>query len=86
MEETVHADRIIVMDHGRIARDSNGMEMDGTPREIFSRVEELHALGLAAPETVELLHDLNAHGMELPLDAITVEECADAIASALQEE
>ena len=60
--------------------------MDGTPREIFSRVDELHALGLASPETVELLHDLNEHGMDLPLSAITVEECADAIAAALKEE
>ncbi len=79
MDEAAEADRVVVMDAGTVV-------MDGTPREIFSRVEELHALGLAAPETVELLHDLNAHGMELPLDAITVEECADAIASALQEE
>ena len=59
---------------------------DGAPREIFSRVEELHALGLASPETVELLHELKKSGMDLPLDAITVEECADAIVAALQEE
>ena len=79
MDEAADADRVVVMDAGTVV-------MDGTPREIFSRVEELHALGLASPETVELLYDLNAHGLDLPLDAITVEECADAIASALQGE
>ena len=79
MDEAVDADRVIVMNDGCVV-------MDGAPREIFSRVEELHDLGLASPETVELLYDLNHHGMNLPLDAITVEECADAIVSALQEE
>ena len=79
MDEAVNADRCIVMNDGCVV-------MDGAPREIFRRVEELHQLGLASPETVELLYDLNAHGMDLPLDAITVEECADAIVSALQEE
>ena len=79
MDEAVDADRCIVMNDGCVV-------MDGAPREIFRRVEELHELGLASPETVELLYDLNAHGMDLPLDAITVEECADAIVSALQEE
>ena len=79
MDEAADADRVVVMDDGKVA-------MDGTPREVFCRVEELHDLGLASPETVELLYDLNAHGMDLPLDAITVEECADAIVSALQEE
>ena len=76
MDEAVDADRVIVMNDGCVV-------MDGAPREIFSRVEELHDLGLASPETVELLYDLNGHGMDLPLDAITVEECADAIVSAL---
>ena len=53
------------------------------PREIFSRVEELQALGLAAPDTVELLRRLNRHGMDLPWTAITVDECARAIFQAL---
>ena len=79
MDEAADADRVVVMDDGKVA-------MDGTPREVFCRVEELHDLGLASPETVELLYDLNSHGMDLPLDAITVEKCADAIVSALQEE
>ncbi len=76
MNEAEHADRVIVMNDGVVA-------MDGTPRDIFSRVEELRSLGLAAPDTVELLHRLNGHGMSLPLTAITVDECARAIFQAL---
>ena len=76
MSEAEDADRVIVMNDGVVA-------MDGTPRDIFSRVEELRSLGLAAPDTVELLHRLNEHGMSLPLTAITVDECARAIFQAL---
>ena len=76
MSEAEDADRVIVMNDGVVA-------MDGAPREIFSRVEELQALGLAAPDTVELLRRLNRHGMDLPLTAITVDECARAIFQAL---
>ncbi len=76
MSEAEDADRVIVMNDGVVA-------MDGTPRDIFSRVEELRSLGLAAPDTVELLHRLNGHGMSLPLTAITIDECARAIFQAL---
>ena len=76
MSEAEDADRVIVMNDGVVA-------MDGTPRDIFSRVEELRSLGLAAPDTVELLQRLNGHGMSLPLTAITVDECARAIFQAL---
>ena len=76
MSEAEDADRVIVMNDGVVA-------MDGTPRDIFSRVEELRSLGLAAPDTVELLHRVNGHGMSLPLTAITVDECARAIFQAL---
>ena len=76
MSEAEDADRVIVMNDGVVA-------MDGTPRDIFSRVEELRSLGLAAPDTVELLHRLNGHGMSLPMTAITVDECARAIFQAL---
>ncbi|MBE6970877.1 MAG: energy-coupling factor transporter ATPase [Ruminococcaceae bacterium] len=78
MNEAENADRVIVMNGGRVA-------MDGTPREIFARVEELHAMGLAAPHTVELMDELNRAGMDLPLSAITVEECADAICAGIKE-
>ena len=76
MSEAEDADRVIVMNDGVVA-------MDGAPRDIVSRVEELQALGLAAPDTVELLRRLNRHGMDLPLTAITVDECARAIFQAL---
>ena len=72
MAEAEEADRVIVMNDGEAA-------MDGTPREIFAQVERLHELGLAAPDTVELMQWLNRQGEHLPLTAITVEECADAL-------
>ena len=79
MNEAMEADRAIVMNRGQVA-------MDGTPREVFARVEELRALGLAAPDTVELLYELRNRGMDIPLDAMTVEECADAICRAFSGE
>ena len=72
MDEAAKADRVVVLHRGRIAA-------DGTPKEVFSQVELLHNLGLAAPETVELCHELNREGFDLPLDALSVEECAEAI-------
>ena len=53
---------------------------DGTPREVFSQVELLRSEGLAVPATTELIYELRRDGFELPLDALTVDECADAIA------
>ena len=72
MAEAESADRVIVMNDGRVA-------MDGTPREVFAQVERLHELGLAAPDTVELLYRLRQAGMDVPLDSLTVDECADTI-------
>ena len=72
MNEAEHADRVIVMNDGRVA-------MDGTPREVFSRAEELADMGLAVPDTVALLRALREDGADVPVDAITVEECAEAI-------
>ncbi len=77
MAEAEDADRVIVMNDGEVV-------MDGTPREIFSRVQELHEMGLAAPDTVELLAQLKEDGMDVDLSAITVEECADEICRHLQ--
>ena len=74
MDEALEADRVVVMDSGAIA-------MDGTPREIFAQVEKLHSLGLAAPDTAELLHLLRSEGANLPQGALTAAECADAIAN-----
>ena len=75
MNEAEDADRVIVMDDGRVA-------MDGTPREIFTRVEELRAMGLTVPDTVDLLDRLRRDGWDVPLDALTPEACADAVFAA----
>ena len=72
MDEAAKADRVVVLDKGRVAA-------DGTPREVFSQVELLHSIGLAAPETVELCWELNQQGFDLPLDALEPEECAQAL-------
>ena len=73
MNEAEHADRVIVMNEGRVA-------MDGAPREVFAQVGKLKSIGLTVPDTVELLYELRGAGCDLPLTAITVDECADAIA------
>jgi len=77
MSECIGADRLIVMSRGKVC-------MDGTPKAVFSRVEELRGLGLTVPETTELLYELRASGWDLPLDALTVDECAAAIVGALR--
>ena len=76
MSEAEDADRVIVMNDGTVA-------MDGTPCQVFSRVEELHAFGLAAPDTVELLYELRQAGLPVALDSLTVDQCADTICRAL---
>ena len=72
MDEAAMAQRVVVMHKGNIAA-------DGTPKEVFSRVELLHRLGLAAPETVELCYELNKAGFQLPLDQLDTEECAQTL-------
>ena len=57
--------------------------MDGTPKQVFARAEELKELGLTVPDTVALLRELRANGLDVPVDALTVEECADAIMKVL---
>ena len=69
MDEAAQADRVIVMQGGKVA-------LDGTPRQVFSQVERLESLSLTAPQTVLLLRELDAG---LNLEALTVEECADQI-------
>ena len=77
MDEAAMADRLIVMDGGR-------MVMDGAPREILTRRDELRAIGLDVPHTVDLLHGLREDGFDVPLDALSVEDCAAAICEALK--
>ena len=77
MDEAARADRVVVLDKGKVAA-------DGTPREVFSQVELLHSIGLASPETVELCWELNRQGFTLPLDALEPEECAQALYNAVK--
>ena len=72
MDEAAMADRVIVMSGGVVA-------MEGKPEEVFSRVEEIRDLALLPPQTVDLLHRLRAAGYDLPLDALSVEACADVL-------
>ncbi len=72
MDEAARAQRVVVLHQGTIAA-------DGTPQEVFAQVELLHRIGLAAPETVELCHELNRNGFDLPLDRLDIEQCAQAL-------
>lgn len=77
MDEAMDADRLIVMNDGKLV-------MDGTPAEVFTQVDALRTMGLAAPDTVELLYGLRQSGIDVPLTALTVDDCAAAICKALQ--
>ena len=77
MDEAAMAQRVVVMSKGKVMA-------DGTPQEVFSQVELLHSIRLAAPETVELCDALNKAGFSLPLDKLTVEECAQALYDAIK--
>jgi len=72
MEEAALCDRVVVMEDGRVVT-------DGTPKQVFSQVELLKSVGLAVPQTIELLYKLRQDGLDLPIDALSVEECASAI-------
>ena len=72
MDEAVLADRVLVMEAGR-------MVLSGTPREVFSRVEEIKALGLDVPQVTELAAQLHALGLPVPKDVLTVEEMVSAL-------
>lgn len=75
MEETIHADRVFVMESGRIA-------MEGTPREIFSQVERLKELRLDVPQVTLLAHELRGRGLKLPAGILTTQELVDAMKKA----
>jgi len=72
MDEAAMAQRVVVMSKGQVVA-------DGTPKEVFARVELLHSIRLASPDTVELCWELNRIGFDLPLDKLSVEECAQAL-------
>ncbi len=77
MDEAAMADRVIVMDGGRVLT-------EGTPREVFAQVELLREHRLDVPQAVELAHELRRAGLPLPDGLLTAEECAAAIAKALE--
>ncbi len=77
MNEAEGADRVIVMDDGRVS-------LDGTPEKVFAEVKDLRHMGLTVPDTVDLLDRLRNDGWDLPLDALSVDACAEAIAGALK--
>ena len=77
MDEAAKAQRVVVLHKGKVAA-------DGTPEEVFSQVELLHTIGLAAPDTVELCWKLNEEGFRLPLDQLDVEKCAQVLYNAVK--
>ena len=74
MDECVDADRLIVMSNGHIVA-------DGSPEKVFSMVELMEKEGLTVPETTRVLYELRGQGIDVPLDALRVEDCARAIAA-----
>ncbi|MCD7761078.1 MAG: energy-coupling factor transporter ATPase [Clostridiales bacterium] len=78
MDEAAQAQRLVVMDHGKIVA-------DGPPKTVFQDVEGIRRLGLTVPDTVGLLYELKQRGIDVPLDALSEDECADAIVAALRQ-
>ena len=72
MDEAAQAGRLIVMSRGKVVA-------DGSPCEVFQRIEELKAVGLTVPETVELMYELQKEGLNVPLDTLSDEGCAQAL-------
>lgn len=77
MDEAVKADRVVVMDGGRIA-------IDGTPKEVFKNVEKMKGLGLDVPQATELAYRLRKKGFNLPDNILDENECAEAILKILE--
>ena len=76
MEEVIDADRVVVMDGGQVV-------MDGTPKEVFSKVNELKKYRLDVPQVTELADELKQAGMELPNGILTIEELVDELVAKL---
>lgn len=73
MEEVIQADKVIVMDQGKVV-------MQGRPREVFSRVEELRKYRLSVPQVTELAYELRKNGLNIPEGILSVEELVEKIA------
>ena len=78
MDEASKADRVVVLHKGKVAA-------DGTPEKVFSQVDLLHAIGLAAPDAVELCRELNEEGFDLPLDILEPKDLAQTLKELLVE-
>ena len=77
MDEAAQADRLVVMARGKVVA-------DGTPKSVFSQVEHLQQVGLTVPQTTQLLWELRREGLDVPLDALSDEECAQALQKLLE--
>ena len=77
MDETAQCDRVVVVDGGRII-------LEGTPRQVFSHVQEMKAVGLDVPQVTELIWQLREAGYDLPDDIIFEDECVEAIEKLLE--
>ena len=77
MDEAAQAQRVIVLNDGKV-------ELDGTPEAVFSQVDRLHKIRLAAPDTVELCWELNKNGFDLPLERLNAEDCAQTLYESLK--
>lgn len=78
MDEAAQADRVVVMEDGMVID-------DGTPSEIFSKVEKMYKTGLGVPQTVEILNELKSCGAHLDVDALSVDECAARLMNYLED-
>ncbi len=72
MDECIDADRLLVVSDGKLV-------LDGAPKDVFSRVEQMRSIGLDVPATTETLYELRAAGADVPLGALSDAEAADAI-------
>lgn len=79
MDEAAQADRVVVMDHGRIV-------LDDAPENVFCEVEKMKSIGLDVPQATELIYELNRHGFSLDPHIITESECAAALIKLLKED
>ena len=77
MDEAAMAQRVVVLHRGNVVADD-------CPEKVFAQVDMLHSIGLAAPETVELCYALRGSGMDLPLDRLDIEHCAQALYDAVK--
>jgi len=77
MDEAARADRVIVINDGKLT-------LDGTAKEVFSKVDELHKMGLEAPQGRELIYELSKNGIKIDTDALSESECTDALVNYLR--